>query len=297
MMPDVLTLQEAAEYLRLSERTTYSLARARRLPAAQIGGKWLFPRRQLQAWLAAEAEAPGTGRPAPGPTPPPILAGSHDPLLDWAVRQSGSGLAIRAGGSLDGLQALAEGAAMAAAIHVPDPDKEGFNESAVREMLPGRPMVGITWAWRRQGLLVAPGNPLGLAGVADLTRPGLRVIGRQNRAGSHVLLVHLLAEAGVRLDRVPFLPEPALAEDEVAAAVASGRADAGFGIEAEAATRGLGFVPLARERFDLAMERRFYFAAPMQALLRFTRTPLFRERAGRMAGHEVGECGEVAFNL
>jgi excisionase family DNA binding protein len=292
-MPDVLTMREAAAWLRLSERSLYELARSRRLPAAQVGGKWLFPRTQLERWLAAQADRPDA---ALRLDPPPILAGSHDPLLDWAVRQSGSGLALRAGGSLEGLAALAAGEAQVAASHLLDPDSGLWNEPAAREILPRRAIVGITWAWREQGLILPAGNPLGLAHVRDLAG-GLRVAGRQARAGSHVLLTHLLTEAGVRLEQVAFLPEPALAEDEVAAAVAEGRADAGFGIRAEAAARGLGFVPLIRERFDLVMERRHYFGAPMQALLAFARGPVFAARAARMGGYDTAATGAVAFNL
>lgn len=291
-MPDVLTLREAADWLRLSERSLYALARARRVPGALLGGKWLFPRRALECWLAAQGEE---GLPAALLAPPPILAGSHDPLLDWAARQSGCGLALRGGGSLDGLAALAEGQAMLAALHLLDADTGRFNEPAVREMLPGRALVGITWAWREQGLILPAGNPLGLAAVTDLARPGLRVIGRQPRAGSHLLLLHLLAEAGIRLERIPFLPEPALAEDEVAAAVAEGRADAGFGIRAEAQARGLHFAPLFRERFDLVMPWRAHLGPAVQALLRFARGAEFAARAKRLGGYGVEECGGVAF--
>ena len=292
-MPDVLTMKEAAAWLRLSERSLYDLARSRRLPAAQLGGKWLFPRAQLESWLAAQADGPDVAHRL---DPPPILAGSHDPLLDWAVRQSGCGLATRAGGSLDGLAELAAGAAQVAASHLLDPDSGTWNEPAVREMLPRRAVVGITWAWREQGLIVPPGNPRGFTHVGDLTG-GVRVAGRQPRAGSHVLLTHLLTEAGVRLEEVAFLRDPALSEDEVAAAVAEGRADAGFGIRAEAAARGLGFVPLIRERFDLVMERRHYFGAPVQALLAFVRGPVFAARAERMGGYDMAATGAVAFNL
>lgn len=292
-MPDVLTMKEAAAWLRLSERSLYELARSRRLPAAQVGGKWLFPRAQLERWLAAQADGPDVAHRL---DPPPILAGSHDPLLDWAVRQSGCGLAMRAGGSLDGLAELAAGAAQVAASHLLDPDSGTWNEPAVRDMLPRRAVVGITWAWREQGLIVPPGNPRGFTHVGALTG-GVRVAGRQPRAGSHVLLIHLLTEAGVRLEEVAFLRDPALSEDEVAAAVAEGRADAGFGIRAEAAARGLGFVPLIRERFDLVMERRHYFGAPVQALLAFVRGPVFAARAERMGGYDVAATGAVAFNL
>jgi excisionase family DNA binding protein len=291
-MPDVLTLKEAARFLRLSERSLYELARAQRLPAAQLGGKWLFPRRQLERWLAAQADA-GTAQRL---DPPPILAGSHDPLLDWAARQSGCGLALRGGGSLDGLLALANGEALVAASHVLDPDSNSFNEPAAREFLGGRGFVGITWAWREQGLILPPGNPAALVGIPDLARPGLRVAGRQPRAGSHVLLTHLLSEAGLRLDQIGFLPSPALSEDEVAASVAESRADAGFGIRAEAAARGLTFLPLFRERFDLVMERRHFFTEPVQKLLAFTRAEVFATRAARLGGYDLAALGSVAFN-
>jgi excisionase family DNA binding protein len=292
-MPDVLTLREAAAWLRLSERSLYDLARARRVPAAQLGGKWLFPREALVRWLAQQAmPAAGAGR-----APPPILAGSQDPLLDWAVRQSGCGLALRAGGSLEGLEALAQGEAVAAAMHLPDPDSGGFNEGPARAALPGLGAVGIVWAWREQGLILPPGNPEGLAGVADLARPGLRVAGRPPRAGSHVLLLHLLAEAGIRLGQVGFLPTPAEDEEEVAALVAEGRAGAGFGIRAVAAMRGLAFLPLLRERFDLVLARRDYFEPPMQRLLDFARAPGFSARAAAMGGYDVAATGSVAFNL
>ncbi|MCW8086893.1 helix-turn-helix transcriptional regulator [Sabulicella glaciei] len=292
-MPDVLTLREAAAFLRLSERALYDLARGRRVPSVQLGGKWLFPRDLLDRWLRAQAGLPG----APAPEPPPILAGSHDPLLDWAVRQSGCGLALRSVGSLDGIAALASGEAMAAAMHLPDPDTGAWNEPAAREAMRGRGVVGITWAWREQGLILPASNPLALASAADLARLGLRVVGRQNRAGSHVLLTHLLTEAGIRLDQIGFLPEPALAEDEVAAAVAEDRADAGFGIRAEASARGLHFVPLVRERFDLVMAHRHFFAPAIQSLLGFARGEAFAARAARMGGYAVEELGRVAFNL
>jgi len=182
-------------------------------------------------------------------------------------------------------------------MHLLDPDSGAFNAPALRDALPRRPLVGITWAWRAQGLILPRGNPRRIETIGDLTRAELRVAGRQPRAGSHVLLVHLLGEAGIRLEAVRFLPAPALAEDEVAAAVLEGRADVGFGIGAEAAARGLDFVPLFRERFDLVMDRRHYFGAPMQRLLRFARRPEFAARAARLMGYAVEDNGEVAFCL
>ncbi|WP_456316611.1 substrate-binding domain-containing protein [Teichococcus aestuarii] len=198
-MPEFLTLKEAARLLRLSERALYDLARQQRLPAVILAGKWIFPRDLLLRWMS-RAAGPEAARLAP----PAILAGSHDPLLDWAVRQSGCGPAIAAGGSLMGLETLAAGRALAAATHLPDPDGGAFNEATVRDLLPDAQAVGLVWAWREQGLILPAGNPQAVRGIADLARPGLRVAGRQPRAGSHLLLLHLLAEAQIRLD--PPLP-------------------------------------------------------------------------------------------
>ena len=78
--------------------------------------------------------------------------------------------------------------------------------------------------------------------------------------------------------------------------VAEGRADAGFGIRAEAAARGLTFLPLFRERFDLVMERRHFFTDPVQNLLAFTRTEVFATRAARLGGYDLAALGSVAFN-
>ena len=289
-MAEILTLKEAAAWLRLSERALYDLARQRRLPSVQLGGKWLFPRTALGLWLARQV-------PDQRLEAPPILAGSHDPLLDWAVRQSACGLALRAGGSLDGLLALARREACAAAIHVPDPDGGAFNEAAARAELPGEALVGLVWAWREQGLILPSGNPRGLSGVADLARRDILVAGRQSRAGSHLLLVHLLSEAGLRLDALRFLPAPAASEDEVAAAVAEGRADAGFGIRAEATLRGLVFIPLVRERFDLVARPRDWFDPPLQKLLDFARGEPFRARAARLGGYDVTATGSVGFSI
>jgi molybdate-binding protein len=231
---------------------------------------------------------------APPPAPPPILAGSDDPLLGWALRESRCGLALLTGGSLAGIAALAEGRAMVAALHVPDAEGGGWNLGLVEGAMPGAGLVGIAWARRVQGLIVAPGNPLGLRGVADLARPGVRVALRDADAGSHVLLTHLLSEAGLRLDALAATVTGAADHAAAAGAVADGSADAAFGIAA--AARGLGFVAVTEERFDLFMRRRDYFTPPVQALLALTRMPGFAARAAAVGGYDVGGTGAVVLN-
>ncbi len=294
-MPDaILTTAEVAAYLRLKERAVYELVRTRRIPCTRIGGKWLFPRALVDQWIARHTDLGDSGVSAA--FPPPILAGSHDPLLEWALRRSRSGLATMPGGSLDGIDALRERAAMVAALHIVDPDTGTFNVPALVTAMPGQDIVAIGWAWREQGLLVAKGNPKRLRKLADLKRRKARVVLRQPQAGSHVLLMHLLAEAGIRLDALDAPGPAALNETEIAAAVREERADAGFGVAASAGQLGIDFVPLFRERFDLAMRRRDYFSPQVQRLLAFARTAEFARHAARLGGYELSRMGEIVLN-
>src|SRR3954465_10081759 len=122
-MPDLLTTDEAAAYLRLSERKLYELVANGAVPCTKVTGKWLFPRAALDRWLVAGLVLPALAQaPAPpivgGSPAPPLGGGSADRLLEWALRESGSGLASLPAGSEAGLRRLARGEITAAAIHV-----------------------------------------------------------------------------------------------------------------------------------------------------------------------------------
>ena len=289
----MMDTREVAAYLRLKERRIYDLVRANALPHVRATGKLLFPRAQIDAWLAAKSGTPAPDRTAAAP---PIIAGSHDPLLEWAARESGSALAVLACGSRAGLDRLADGAAIVAAVHWRDRESGEFNVPLVRSRLPSADVVIIEWARRAQGLVVAPGNPLKLRTLGDLKRKLARVIGRQPGAGSHQLFAHLLEQASIKRDDLRWLARPALAETDVAAAVRDGKADAGVAIEAAARAHGLDFIPLAQERLDLVLRRRDYFEPGVQALVAFARSPEMRERAATLGGYDVSGTGRVVFN-
>ena len=291
-LTDLMTTAEVAAYLRLKERKIYELTRQRRIPCTRVAGKWLFPRRVIDGWIGSHTEYRGAGI-AP---PPPVIAGSHDPLLDWAVRQSGCDLAMLTAGSEDGLRRLADGQALAVGIHVIDGDTGAYNVPAVTAQNTLGEVVLMEWAWREQGLVVAAGNPLGLRALADVRRRRARLACRQEGAGAQTLLRHLLKQARISYDGLNVVTPPALNETELAALILDGKADCGISIHASAKRFRLGFVPLQRERFDLAFRRRDYFEPPLQALFAFTRTPAFAERARELEGYDVGGTGRVIYN-
>jgi excisionase family DNA binding protein len=291
-MHDYLTAREVADHLRIKERKLYDLVAEGRLPVTRVTGKLLFPRAALIAWLEGHTSL---GSELKGPAArPAVVAGSHDSLLEWSLREAGTGLATFFNGSGDGLERLAQGEAMAAGLHVAGEAGTSGNEAAVAAGLPLQPVVLIEWARRSQGLIVSAGNPGRILRLADLA--GRTVIGRQPGAGSHGLFDRLLAGVEGLKGEVRFLPKPALNETDVAQAVAAGTADAGLAIEASARQYRLDFVPLASERFDLALARRDYFEPAMQKLWAFTRTARFRDHALELGGYDVTASGDVHYN-
>ncbi len=284
---ELLTTREVAGLLRIKERKVYDLVAAGAIPHVRVTGKLLFPRALLDAWLLRHSEAHGAPRAWPD-----IFAGSHDPLLDWALRESGAGLATFFDGSLDGLERIARGDAIAAGLHLVE--SEGWNVGHIERRLAGEPVVLLEWARREQGLILPPGNPAGIAGPRDLA--GRRLIPRQREAGSFLLLQHLLETEGLALDALTLAAPPARTEADVALAVADGKADVGLGLAAMARQFRLDFVPLARERYDLLVWRRAYFEPPLQRLWAFCRTAAFAAKARDLGGYDVEGCGRVHYN-
>lgn len=292
MTPEYLTTAEVAIYLRLKERKVYDLVRQGDIPCIRVTGKLLFPRQAVDLWLMNHLEGDQAGN---APTPL-VVAGSHDPLLDWALRESGSALASLCRGSMDGASRLVDGQAMLAGLHVLDPATGRYNQPQQVGLGGLRDLVIIHWASRRQGLLLAPGNPKGIEGIRDFDRQELRIAHRQSEAGSDALLRWLLQKDRVDYARLKLAPNPSLTEDDLALAIREGEADVGLAIEAAARRHGLHFIPLHEEELQLAMRRRNYFEPNVQRLLGFARGERFRDRAAGMGGYDVSRVGAVAYN-
>jgi len=293
--PEMMDTHQVASYLRIKERKVYELLKDRRIPCTRVTGKWLFPKIEIDAWLKRNSASSSTGSSAAG-APPMVVAGSHDPLLEWSLREVGGGLAVLSGSSSDGLVRLAAGEAAVAGIHLFDPDSGTCNVVQARQALSERNVVLVEWAWRQQGLVVAADNPLGIAALADLVRVKARVVMRQDGAGSRLLFEHLLAEAGIAPDRLNVPAAPVRSETDVGLAILDGAADAGLAVASVAKSLKLDFVPLHRERFDLAIDRRAYFDPPVQALLAFARTNEFARRVETLGGYDVSGIGSIRWN-
>jgi excisionase family DNA binding protein len=291
---ELFTTAEAAAYLRLKERKIYEMVAEGTVPCTKVTGRWLFPKAELDHWLTASVTRPdGMARPQPAP----IVAGSHDPLLEWALRESGSGLATLAVGSEAGFERFAAGDAMAAAIHLhalEDPAADA-NVAALVGRSDMQDAVIIAFCRREQGFLLAPGNPHNIASIADVIARRARIALRPKGAGAQLLLLSLLYQAKASLDELTLAQPPAPTGSDIAQAIRAGRADVGIATRGVAQSAGLDFVPIVWEPFDLVMRQRDYFHPPLQAVIHFLRTEAFAARAEELGGYDVSDAGAVRF--
>jgi molybdate-binding protein/DNA-binding transcriptional regulator YhcF (GntR family) len=226
------------------------------------------------------------------------FAGSHDPTLAWLAAHFSEiipqfRLQLSFSGSLAGLIALAEGKADLAGCHLWDEQSDTYNEPFVRRILPGKRVALLTLAHRRLGLIVPCGNPLGVAGLNDLARPGLRFINRQAGSGTRVWLDVALRKAGISADQILGYAQEAMTHFEVAAAVASAKVDAGFGLESAARSYGLDFIYLVRERYDLVIPEPGVHLEAVQRLSDWLADTAACQVIADFGGYDVEETGKL----
>ena len=303
MEPRFLTVAEAARYLRLNPRSVYLLAQRGGIPASRVTGKWLFPVHLLDEWIETNARgrARTQGEPAASPALPAgnlFLAGSDDPalaILPEALRaQTGHPLLFVATiGRLGGLTALGQGRADVAACAVVEPTDGDPDLSPVTRALAGQPAVVVHAFARELGLLVWTGNPRKLTGVGDLARRGLRFVNRQPGSATRAFTDQALAAARVEAASVVGYREEVSTHWAVALRIVRGEADVGIATRAVAGAVSLGFVPLARERFDLVIPKARFFEPPIQTLLEAVRSERLRRGLERLGGYDWTRTGRV----
>jgi molybdate-binding protein/DNA-binding XRE family transcriptional regulator len=186
------------------------------------------------------------------------------------------------------LQLLERGLVHAAGVHLVSACASGGHVEVARARFPAQETLVVHLTRWRQGLAVAPGDPLGLRGELGLQRPGLRVARREPGAAARALQERLLpacAEAAGPLAHNHY---------EVAALVRWGAADVGVTIEGAALAAGLDFIPLAEERFDLLLPAASASSPPVARLLDLLPQRAFREEAGRLPGYDLSQSGDAA---
>ena len=225
-----------------------------------------------------------------------VAIGSHDLILDLAASALRSGdpevtLASGNVGSMGGLIALRDGLCHLAGSHLLDAETGAYTLPYVDRLLTGREIAVVRLVHREQGLIVAPGNPLDLEGVADLARAGLRYCNRQRGAGTRVLLDYELARARIEPADIAGYGREEPTHLAVAAAVAAGRVDCGLGVRAAARAFGLDFVAVTREPYDLVLECATLEDELLAPLWRLLDSAEFRAEVEQLGGYDTAEMG------
>jgi putative molybdopterin biosynthesis protein len=225
-----------------------------------------------------------------------VAIGSHDLILDLAastLRAQDPDVTLVSGnvGSMGGLIAMRDGLCHLAGSHLLDPATGAYTLPYIDRILAGRDVAVVRLVHREQGLIVAPDNPLAVGGVDDLVRDGLRYVNRQRGAGTRVLLDYELMQAGIDPAAIIGYEREEPTHLAVAAAIASGRSDAGMGVRAAARAFGLDFVPVADEPYDLVLERESLELELLQPVWALLDDPNFKRSVEDLGGYDTAEMG------
>ncbi len=225
-----------------------------------------------------------------------VAIGSHDLVIDLAataLRSADPTLTLVSTnvGSLGGLVALRDGLCHLAGSHLLHPATGEFTLPYLDEMMSDRDLAVVRLVHRDQGLLVQPGNPRGITGLADLAGSDLSYVNRQRGAGTRMLLDHELRKLEIDPATVSGYAREEPTHLAVAAAISAGRADCGLGIMAAARAFDLDFIPVSREPYDLVVEASSLedpLLAPLWKLLDSTDFHASIEALGGYSTEETG---------
>ncbi|MBC8236111.1 molybdopterin biosynthesis protein [bacterium] len=226
-----------------------------------------------------------------------LIIGSHDIVLDMLadeIKISRPDITISSAhvGSLAGLTALKRGEAHIAGTHLLDENTGEYNVSYIQRLFKKNDMALINLAYRQQGLIVQSGNPHGIQSLNDLVEKSLPFINRQRGSGTRILLDYQLKQLGIEPDDIIGYERELYTHLAVAAAVASDAADAGLGILSAAKALNLDFVPIAEERYDLAIPVNFLQMPQLQVILESITQPHFRQRVEALGGYDMRDGGK-----
>ncbi len=224
------------------------------------------------------------------------VGGSHDPLLEWAIRESGCGLAYLPEGSAAGLQRFVDGEVVAAAIHLHALDSSSDENIAIMKSVPELQSAAlIGFAHREQGIVVARNNPRKLESIRDIAAAEVCVAIRPPGAGAQLLLESFLTREGLDISKLRTISQPCRTGSDIAKAIQIGHADCGITTRSVANMADLDFVRLKWEQFDLVVSQRAYFRPPLQIFFSFLQTKEMRRQAMQVGGYDISVAGQVRY--
>ena len=215
-----------------------------------------------------------------------VSIGSHDLLMDHiGSMMKGFKLSSTHVGSMGGVMALMRGETHLAPIHLLDEETGEYNIGTMNRYLAGKAFL-IKGVKREQGLMVAPGNPKGIRGLKDLTRKDVLFVNRQRGSGTRVLTDYLLKKENLNAADIQGYDRDMTTHMAVAAAVASGTADAGVGVYSAAKAMGLDFLPIGFEDYDFAVAEELRDSPMIRSFVQVLESHGFEALLKELGGYE-----------
>ena len=227
-----------------------------------------------------------------------LLIAGCDPaaaiLSDWLARRRSSIRAVPIPcSSREALLALVDGRAHVAGVHLRDQKSGEYNQASINRAMGNRRFFSVNFARWELGLATAFGNPLGIRGFADLARPGLKLVNREEGSGARSALDQALDELGVRGEQIEGYQFEVGGHLEVAAAIEEGSADVGVTIRLGADAYGLNFIPHREERYDLVIMKQEAESVPIKAMLDAMNSRRFAREISQLCAYDTGQMGQV----
>lgn len=230
-----------------------------------------------------------------------VCIGSHDNTLDLianSLKKKYPEMSLSSAhvGSMGGLMALKRGEAHIAGTHLLDEETGEYNIPFIKRLLPEKRIVLVNLVYRVQGLLVPKGNPKGIKGFEDLRRKDIVFINRQKGAGTRLLTDKYLKDLGIDPGQVKGYNHEEYTHMGVASAVLTGVADTGLAILSSAVALGLDFIPVAKERYDLAILEEFYDTEMIKRLLGIIREDEeLKSQVLALGGYDISDMGKIIY--
>jgi putative molybdopterin biosynthesis protein len=246
------------------------------------------------AWLVILALLPET----PDQTTP-VVIGSKDLVthrLASYFRQKKVGIALQiiSLNSIDGLLMLRQGVCQMTTCHLREPETGTYNRPYVRHIFPGQKMAIAPLYQREEGLILPVGNPKGIRRLEDLTRPDVHMMNREKGAGIRVWLDQSLEEMGIPSTEIQGYDRVVYSHTEVAQSIQEGKADVGLGVAASAYEKGLDFIPLLAEPYELAFSSDLISDVRYTPFFEYLNTNEFQQTIQNINGYLVSaNAGQI----
>ncbi len=142
-------------------------------------------------------------------------------------------------------------------------------------------------------MIVQKNNPKNIKSIKDLENEDIIFINRQRGSGTRVLFDYKLKENNITSDKINGYNREEFTHMTLASEINSGSTDVGIGIQSAANAFDLDFIPIAKERYDLVVLKKYLKDERIIKLLEVIRSDKFKNEVNKLKGYDLKFTGKV----